>query len=918
MRQKNIVLAYCIDNIHAAEEIDQTLSQSSYRFEHVYGKKKTSQDSLNEQMRSNEGPILLLITDNFLKSAQCMNQSLDLIQEKREQILPVIAPGLRRDEESGELTETPTNFERVSDIIQYINYWQDQYLDLRRQKRQLKEELNEEDLSQHLKVMREISSEAGEFLRLLRNMDYVTLEELKDDHYKAFFEAMGDLDAWDEFKQTVVLPATEAPSPPVTSEPVEKPAPQDSSSPEEEEEEEEALVNLNDIPGINMIEGKETISKIIEQKHKGEGSPVPPPPNRQEEEEEEEESVQEKASQEEERQHPAASQEEPKLSDIPASEPEEEEEEEEEEDIFAPNLIDFEDEDDEDEDDEDEDDEDEDDDDEEEEYLVDTEVRKILTEAMHLIDQGQFNRSLELLKNSIDRYPASTELRYRYALLMAQDGSDIDEAVTQLRVILNSEPNNEDANFLMGELSEMKGAFREARWYYEKVAGSNSDYLDVYYRLGIVLSKHYKNEYAQAAKYFKKAAKKNPANVDALYQYALLLNEKLDKPKKAIKYFKRTLSEQAEHPFAHYDLALVYHQMGEKKKAWQAYQKAISINPELQTPENDLVFALPKEEPSTEQQHSRPIPPPIPPSTKKTEDEREEVAEKEHDTIEALKENIRVLEEILMAKTAEKQERKRSTEVEVKTIFISGATSGIGKATAEVFAAHGHRLILNGRRVARLEALKNQFESEHHSEVHLLPFDVRNVNDIQQAIDKLPEEWRNIDVLLNNAGKAKGLAPIHEGRLEHWEEMIDTNIKGLLYLTRAVAPIMANNQKGHIINIGSTAGKEVYPNGNVYCATKFAVDALTKAMRIDLHQHNIRVSQISPGHVEETEFALVRFDGDSEKAKIYEDFQPLTSRDVAETIYFVATRPAHVNVQDVLLMGTQQASSTIIDRSGRE
>jgi NADP-dependent 3-hydroxy acid dehydrogenase YdfG len=171
--------------------------------------------------------------------------------------------------------------------------------------------------------------------------------------------------------------------------------------------------------------------------------------------------------------------------------------------------------------------------------------------------------------------------------------------------------------------------------------------------------------------------------------------------------------------------------------------------------------------------------------------------------------------------------------------------------------------------------------------------------------------------LLNNAGKAKGLAPIQEGQLEHWEEMIDTNIKGLLYLTRAVAPLMAERGSGHIINISSTAGKEVYPNGNVYCATKYAVEALTKAMRIDLHKYNIRVSQVAPGHVEETEFALVRFDGDAEKAKIYEDFQPLTSKDVAEAIYFIASRPSHVNIQDVLMMGTQQASSTIIDKSGR-
>ena len=243
--------------------------------------------------------------------------------------------------------------------------------------------------------------------------------------------------------------------------------------------------------------------------------------------------------------------------------------------------------------------------------------------------------------------------------------------------------------------------------------------------------------------------------------------------------------------------------------------------------------------------------------------------------------------------------------------------SGIGSATAELFAENGYRLLLNGRRLERLEEIREDFEEDYGVAVQVLPFDVRDVNSVKNAIDELEDEWKQIDILINNAGKAKGLNPIHEGHLEHWEEMIDTNVKGLLYLTRVVAPHMVARGKGHIINLGSTAGKEVYPKGGVYCATKFAVDALTKAMRFDLHPYNIRVSQVSPGHVEETEFALVRFDGNEEKAKIYDDFRPLTSSDVAEAIYWMATRPAHVNVQDILMMGTQQASNLIINRSGR-
>jgi len=252
-----------------------------------------------------------------------------------------------------------------------------------------------------------------------------------------------------------------------------------------------------------------------------------------------------------------------------------------------------------------------------------------------------------------------------------------------------------------------------------------------------------------------------------------------------------------------------------------------------------------------------------------------------------------------------------------QTILITGATSGIGKATALEFARHGYRLIITGRRTERLEDLAGQLRDDHGVEVLPLTFDVRNFEAVKSAVENIPGHWKNIDILLNNAGLAKGFSPVFDGDLDHWETMIDTNIKGLLYMTRQVSRIMVERKSGHIINIGSTAGKEVYPNGNVYCATKFAVDALTKAIRLDLHKHGIRVSQVAPGHVEETEFALVRFDGDVEKSKIYNDFQPLKASDVADIIYFIATRPSHVNIQDVLVMSSQQASATQIDRSGR-
>lgn len=249
----------------------------------------------------------------------------------------------------------------------------------------------------------------------------------------------------------------------------------------------------------------------------------------------------------------------------------------------------------------------------------------------------------------------------------------------------------------------------------------------------------------------------------------------------------------------------------------------------------------------------------------------------------------------------------------IRNALITGATSGIGMATARAFARNGgFRLILCGRRQERLDTLAAELSPL--TNVYTLNFDVRDAAAVREKIASLPEIYRPIDVLVNNAGNAHGLAPIQEGDLADWDAMIDINVKGLLYVSQAVIPQMIEQQRGHIINIGSLAGQEVYPNGNVYCASKFAVDALTKGMRIDLNRHNIKVSSVNPGLVE-TEFSLVRFKGDTERAKnVYRGMTPLTADDVAEVILFVVTRPAHVNLAELLLLPTAQATSTIVKR----
>ena len=249
-----------------------------------------------------------------------------------------------------------------------------------------------------------------------------------------------------------------------------------------------------------------------------------------------------------------------------------------------------------------------------------------------------------------------------------------------------------------------------------------------------------------------------------------------------------------------------------------------------------------------------------------------------------------------------------------KIALITGATSGIGRAVADIFAENKYNLIVTGRRSERLQELKAALERQHGISVLALCFDVRDNDEVVRNIESLPVEWRNIDVLVNNAGLAVGLNHIQDGILDDWERMIDTNIKGLLYVTRAVSPLMIARNSGHIVNICSIAGKEVYENGNVYCATKHAVDALSKAMRIDMLGHNIKVTNVCPGAVE-TEFSIVRFKGDTQRAAgTYKGIEPLTGRDIAECIYFAVSLPKHVCINDMMIMPTAQADSRTFNR----
>lgn len=247
------------------------------------------------------------------------------------------------------------------------------------------------------------------------------------------------------------------------------------------------------------------------------------------------------------------------------------------------------------------------------------------------------------------------------------------------------------------------------------------------------------------------------------------------------------------------------------------------------------------------------------------------------------------------------------TNIKDKIVFVTGASSGIGEACAQRFSAEGARVIVAARRSERLKSLTQKLNGESYA----LVLDVRDPEAVQAAIDGLPAQWRDIDILVNNAGLSRGLDLFHEAKINDWEEMIDTNIKGLLYVSRAIIPTMVKNGRGHVINIGSIAGHEVYPRGNVYCATKHAVDALTKGMRLDLVETPVRVSTVDPGLVE-TEFSEIRFRGDTERAKtVYKGYKPLTGEDIADAVCWIASRPLHVQVAEVIIFPSAQASAAV-------
>ncbi len=797
MNNPHFVVLFHQVNYPLAAQMTRHLVRGGFTFALVCEDDLKPGESLATRLEHDTRPLLLMVSDNFLKDSSCVANLLPVLQKREPSEIQIIVLTEGFPDESSE--PVPTRLDRVGQILHYINYWQDQYLQLRKIRPD-----QIEDAGQHevlVKQVRKIAFEIGNLIEFLREQQTYSWEALTANHYELFFRKSGNISLHPDFKNEHPFLEEDEHLEDRIRESME--VIRDDESPLEEDTEilvklpiqEQAENGQSDTSQLQANPEHELLKKLIAYK------------NGLEEEEEFEDDD---------------------------DDWDEEEDHSESNDISDP-------------DDEDQD-------------------------AGHIIALPQ--RNLAHMKRLVEHDPENIPARLDLAALLAEDDQFFNETTNHLEEVLRLDPKNARAFTLLGQLSGQYKETKLAIRYYEKALESDPTYGLAHLGLGRILLEE-PQQIDRALDHLSDAKSLLTDNEEALSLYGQALVS-VGKLKKATKAFKKLLKLDPENESVKAILADLYYQIGDKIKAVQVHRLAPDTKleqPDTGWPEELLSF------------------------------DQSEKGDAPQTTVETT--------------TGSKKTTQPEKEPQVLTILITGATSGIGRATARILAKAGHRLILTGRREERLHTLHEELKNEFNADVFPLSFDIRQEAVTRQMMKALPESWANVDILINNAGLASGLAPIHKGDIEDWDRMIDTNIKGLLYMTRAISPGMVKRQKGQIINICSTAGKETYPQGNVYCATKFAVEALTRSMRQDLHTYGIRVGQISPGHVEETEFAITRFHGDTEKANIYSDFNPLTSLDVANAIQFMISQPAHVNIQDIMMMGTQQGSPTMINRSGR-
>ncbi len=972
---EKLIIAYCIENQYVAAKIASAL-KGKMEIEKVVFDEEHGIEVLKKSANGNAFPVLLLISDNFLKSEKCMHEALSFIQSlgSSKRLIPVTTEGVYKNAETGKVSTVPTSFDRVSNVIQFMNYWQDCYLELRK----IKDEGEESTNNDKVRIVRAISSEIGELLRYFRTMEFYSFDQFKESNFIILHRVLGleytkkieeapqvaishtvlpnqhEEVAYSNGLKTPIISSEDHKEPPIELSDIagiaqlnERLTASDSSigtsqdavvgkkDKESSKTEEiihtqpenmdidEKTIEVKPLTGQNDL--PYTLETLVQDIRAEEKNLMSETTNESTSPLKQDEFVEESPAETNDNiEKPMAS----KISGLTLEQIVKDEELKEIMEKQTPlekiegmlknadestkqtnnthlnNMID------------DEDDKlvkliaaeahseqhtdmpfaasplgnivektdtelsseivDEEDVQKEVARLFDeaeqadanfdfeSQLTQVVDSQQDVVENAVYTEgddadgtTLEAMQKAVFADPQNNVLRYQFASELTNQNR-FSEATEQLDVLLDNDRTNVDAYILLAYLAEQQGDYILSLNSLEKVTLLKPNYPGIYYKLGRLTNDHFKKQHRKALRYFRDAIGQDGANADAQYHYAVAMIEQKGDFKTAIDHLQIAAEQAPQRDDVAFELAKAYFEINDKANASKWYARATELNAHHKTDSNDQLFYY---------QEPKPVPEPI-------------------------------FDNGL-------------------TVLVTGATSGIGKATAAVFAKNGYRLILTGRRADRLETLKTDFETEYKNRIQVLNFDVRSLEDMKKSLSELEEDFKNVDILINNAGLASGFAPIHEGDIEDWDKMIDTNIKGLLYMTRAIAPQMVARRKGHIVNIGSIAGKEIYPNGNVYSASKFAVDALTRAMRVDLHKYNIRVSQVSPGAVEETEFAMIRFHGDAEKANIYKDFTPLKASDVAETIYFMVTRPEYVNIQDVVMMGTQQASANHFDRSGR-
>jgi NADP-dependent 3-hydroxy acid dehydrogenase YdfG len=912
---KKIVLAYCSDNADLVENLDNALRSTKLHFEHLTEIPNAPDGAFAQALEAQTDPVLLLTTDNLLKNSACMAGLLPVLQRllpMSAHIVPAVAEGRWYNDTSKTFENTPTAIDRLADALRYMNYWQTYYLQTIDQQ-QHRPAAERGEMESKVQTIHDIASEVGQVIDLIRHSNPVAWYQLTQRDYATFFERFQLWDAQEVYKnrhnKPAVIPVA-APEPEVAE--IEIPhieTPEVEHSMPEKNLPETAIADMEIPPAIQETKAQtlpytngwvmftpvepeanghkpeiqppaptlqpellpetpqtnvanEDIAALFEEEEKAVVATVETPDVAPEPDEAEVAEIQNMVTEPDpdeakvaEIQHITHEPAEVAIPEIEAAahEPEPTEVATAEVENPAP------------------------------ETAQPSEIEQTIQDAQVWLSKGHTELGKQVMQLALEQHPDNEVLRNAYIATAQQYGFEAelpDPTPLVHSGDSNGQPQPEARSYdRMGDTANEKADHLFAKYCWDRVAEIDPEYPGIYQKLGLLCALHLPQYHSTAIVYLEKALAATLDNADVSYALAQLYIDQQQDLSLVIDRLRQTVELRPDHAEAWLSLAFAWQNKGNATEANTAYRQAIALNPALRNDRRDVELLL----------VTTTAPPPSNTQTPKHSDTQTP----EHPNTQAPKHPSTQTPKHPNTQTPKPSNTQAPKHPNTQTpnpltVLITGATSDIGRAVAELFARDGHRVIIAGRSDERLDAVQGHLLQTYDNPCQALNFDVRHYPSVETVLRQLPEDWQNIDVLINNANVAKGFAPIHEGNPDDWDIMIDTNIKGLLYTARAVTPGMVARRKGHIINIGAATGSEIYPNGNVYSATKFAIDGLTKAMRMDLHPYNIRVSG---------------FNDNTDRAAIDGEAQTSNTADIAAVIYFMATRPAHINLQDVLLNG---------------